>query len=281
MTKLFDSFCSFGNRAGFKFPRLGDVKTVTELVKEMEHFGIGKALVMPPPPKSYHAGNQDHLYNDLVKENNIFLRLPLLPKHGKSFSGYPELELDRNYLIDNKIKAVSLHPLRDKFPLSDWVLGDLLKELNKMKMVTVLNIAEISPHTYSPFADRMVDLVGGNNNAGNYYWDKVHELACKYPDIPFVLARLTGDSGRYRTMINQILEKHDNIYIELSHNHCLDAIEDLVSGDKIEKILFGTNLPIQDPGQAVAQLNYADISQKDRERIGSGNLERIIGEEEI
>ena len=82
-------------------------------------------------------------------------------------------------------------------------------------------------------------------------------------------------------MVNQLLSRHKNIYLELSQYHYLDAIEDLVSTHGPEQLLFGTNLPKQDPGQSIAQLNYADISQNDKELIAGKNLENLIKQEEI
>ena len=63
--------------------------------------------------------------------------------------------------------------------------------------------------------------------------------------------------------------------------HCFNAIEEFVELYGAEKLLFGTGLSIQDPGQAIAQLNYSQISVNDKELIGYKNLERILGQEDL
>ena len=60
-----------------------------------------------------------------------------------------------------------------------------------------------------------------------------------------------------------------------------NAIEEFVELYGAEKLLFGTGLSIQDPGQAIAQLNYSQISVNDKELIGYKNLERILGQEDL
>jgi len=181
----------------------------------------------------------------------------------------------------NKVRAVSLHPLDDMYPLSDWVVGDLFKRLGGLRMITLLHLGARGMHGYTGMGERMVDLLGGNYRSEGVYWDKVHELASKYPDVPLVLARLTGDGGRYRKMRQELLERHENIYIEYSCIHYLDAIEELVERHGPERVLFGSGIPFQDPGQAIAQLTYANISPRERELIAHGNLERLVKEEEF
>jgi len=53
----------------------------------------------------------------------------------------------------------------------------------------------------------------------------------------------------------------DNIYVELSNYHCLNSVEDMVKSHGADRFLFGTFMPFQDPGQAIAQLAYAEVSR--------------------
>ena len=41
--------------------------------------------------------------------------------------------------------------------------------------------------------------------------------------------------------------------------------------------MFGTGAPFCDAGTAVAALSYADITQKEKEAIAGGNIEKLTG----
>lgn len=216
---------------------------------------------------------QGEIWNEIKDQDRLYECRRVLPQQHKG--------IDCEALKNNKIRAISLHPLDDVYPLSDWILGDLFSTLNKIKFITILRLSRYNFQTYTAVGDKTVDQLGGGNHNESLYWDKIHELAEKYSDIPLIITRMLGDGARYRYMVNQLLSRHKNIYIELSQYHYLDAIEDLVSTHGPEQLLFGTNLPKQDPGQSIAQLNYADISQNDKELIAGKNLENLIKQEEI
>mgnify|MGYP003295337219 CR=1 FL=1 len=43
-----------------------------------------------------------------------------------------------------------------------------------------------------------------------------------------------------------------------------------------QRLIFGSNLPVSDPGAAIAKVACADISYEDKIKIAHGNLEKLI-----
>jgi len=55
------------------------------------------------------------------------------------------------------------------------------------------------------------------------------------------------------------------------------GIRDFVRKYGADRLLFGTAFPDWNPGGPVLMLTQADITNKEREMIASGNIERILG----
>ena len=276
---LFDCTCSIGRPKVIKaYPRFSEINTVDHLLKEMDFYGIERALVshfgdyLPVPMSDMDANSW--LSSAISGEDRLYAAWTITPFRNLE-------EISSEAMRRNKFRAVSLFPLRDKYAFDDWVVGDLFERLNRLKLLTFIHMVSLTQETYSGMGERAVELVGGSHRGMEYWWSQVYELAKKYNDTPIVLSRLTGDGGGYQNMINIILDKLDNIYIDLSNYHCLNSIEDMVEMHGPERFLFGTWMPWQDPGQTIAQLTYAEISQRDKELIGGKNIERLLKEEKL
>ena len=244
----------------------------------MDYYDIDRALVShyvggSLAPVGDRIGNS-WLSSEIAEEDRLYAAWTLTP-----FETSNEITVDN--LRKNKVRAIRIFPLADKYALNDWVVGDLFEKLNSLKILTFIHITSVPQDPYTGIGATATELTGGRYRGMEYYWNEVYELAKKYHDIPIVLARLTGDMAAYRKMIHIILSKLDNIYIDLSNYHCLNAIEDMVQRHGSNRFLFGTWMPFQDPGQTIAQLAYAKISQSDKEMIGGKNLERLFKEEEL
>ena len=74
-----------------------------------------------------------------------------------------------------------------------------------------------------------------------------------------------------------LLRKYPNLHIELSNMQANRAVETLVEVDGAKQILFGTGLPKMSAGAARAFIDYAMISDEDKQNIAGGNLARLCG----
>jgi uncharacterized protein len=108
-------------------------------------------------------------------------------------------------------------------------------------------------------------------------WPLVYQLLEAYPSLTCVLCDI-GIWGvdRYTW---PLLESFPNVYLETS----LVALEDggmeaTVARYGAERLLFGSGFPVRYHESAILQLLHADISDEDKQKIASTNLERVLGQ---
>lgn len=100
--------------------------------------------------------------------------------------------------------------------------------------------------------------------------------ADKYPDVTFIVAHLGSWLGRaYADAIQQA--RHGNVYTDTSGSASVSnmAVEYTVERVGSDKILFGTDG--YDPGFQRGRIEYARISEEDKENILRKNAERLFG----
>ena len=73
-----------------------------------------------------------------------------------------------------------------------------------------------------------------------------------------------------------MLEKFDNLFIELSRFMGAGAVEDVVKRFGSRPLLFGTNMPQYTGTAAVGLLTYFDIDHKDKQAIAGDNLRNLF-----
>lgn len=104
--------------------------------------------------------------------------------------------------------------------------------------------------------------------------DRILPMADKYPDVTFIMAHLGG-----KAHVDAIeYAKHGNVYtdtsgIASSRNKVLEYAVERVGS---ERILFGTDTYAA--GFQRGRVDYALISQKDKENILFRNAQRLFGE---
>jgi predicted TIM-barrel fold metal-dependent hydrolase len=108
-------------------------------------------------------------------------------------------------------------------------------------------------------------------------WPAIYRLLEEYPTLTVVLCDL-GLWGQDRQSW-PLLEKYPNVYLE-SSLVSLEAggLEAAVKAWGAERILFGSGFPFHYPHAAVLDVLHADVSDRDREKIASGNLAKLLGE---
>ena len=241
----------FDVQAGFGGARPGQKDRVTAeaWLAEMDRLDIGRSLVRPAP---------EHLQRDAVRANEALLaacagtdRLVACPTVIPASGGDLPAEADQvASAVARGAGAAWIRPAYDGWSLRPWHSGPLMEALADRRLPVVC-------------LARMVDA------------DSLADLAGLYAELPFILAEVAYRSHR---VIRALLETFDNVVLSMGSNYAVHrGIEDLVGAVGAERVLFGTGFPEVEPMMAVAQLAYADISDEERQLIGSGNLERLTG----
>ena len=242
---LLDVQCGFG---GFR-PGVREIVSADDCIAEMDRLDVQRALVRITPcelDKDVRRSNE-LLYEAHRRHARLIPCPTVVPYCGDEI---PKEETQVDEALANGAGAVVLRPQDDLWLLEEWCCGKLLAALED-RAVPVLCQTSMVP---LPDAARIAE---------------------RRPALPLVI---TGINYRtYRTLW-RLLEAFDNVLLSIGLNFAMHrAIEELVKAFGPERMLFGTGWPDVEMMPAITQLMYADISNGDKQLIGSGNLERLMG----
>lgn len=245
--KYFDCNCSVGR---VSYPHLYDIPDVEGLMEEMNTAGIEEALVYHTVARDgYPPVGNSMLMEEIKNRKELHPVWVVLPHHTSEMPHPAQLLPE---MKKNNVKAVRVYPKENyhSFSISEWCSGELLGALEEERIPLIIDMETVS-------------------------WEDVYTILKNHKQLPVIAANCAYRSNRY---IYPLLEKHNNLYIELSRFMGAGAIEDVVKRFGSHRIIFGTNMPQYSGTAAVSLLTYSDIEQKDKEAIASGNLSNLLKE---
>lgn len=118
------------------------------------------------------------------------------------------------------------------------------------------------------------DMVVSYHSEPDFHMEKMIEA---YPEISFVAAH-PGEKPRVEQHIED-MKKYENLYLDLSGTglHRFGVVKYLIDRVGADRILFGTDYPICNPGMYVAAVRMEEISEQEREKIFHENAEKLLG----
>lgn len=159
------------------------------------------------------------------------------------------------------------------------------KEIDKAYERGVKLIGELVPHTYGwKCADKgFYEIVAHAKNKIPLFsihttWNTGIEAAVEAnKDVTFVLAH-PGETDSVLHHI-ELMKKCENVYLDISGTGIFrfGMLSKLVYEVGAERILFGTDYPVCNPGVYVGGVLAEKISDSAKELIFSGNAKRLLG----
>ena len=244
MMDLFDAHAGFGGaNSGHPW-----VPTAEELLGHMGRLSIARALVrtdFEDMDGNVPLSNR-LLYETCAQHDSLTPCPTLLPA---AIGDVPSEEEQIGDLIANDSGAATLRPGQDSWSTAEWCAGKLFGMLE----------------------ERRVPVLCRHSSFG---FEATAELAARYPELPLVVFQ-TAYAPR---MLVPLMTAFKNVYLAFgshySGHRAIEAMTELVGP---ERLLFGTGFPHADLMPAITMLTYAEIGDADRQLIGSGNLDRLIG----
>ena len=87
-----------------------------------------------------------------------------------------------------------------------------------------------------------------------------------------------GVGFRSQRMLVSLMKAFDNVYLAIGSLYGVHlGVESVAAHVGAERLLFGTGFPYAEPMASITMLAYSDLSDTDRQLVGSGNLDRLIG----
>lgn len=234
-------------------PTCDPMPTAEALLAEMQRAGIKRALV-------WHIAQYDaspQLGNRLLSEAiaphpELVGCWTILPHHTRELP-LPEEFFQR--MREAGIGAIRIFPDKHRFRADGITLGAWLEQMVTRRVPLFLSIRR------------------GTS------WDDVYRLLADFPHLVCVICDhgIWGDDRHFRPL----LERYPNTYVDLSQYHLDGGIESLVADYGAQRILFGSGFPESYFGGMMLALRHAQIPDDAKAAIASGNLERILAEEEL
>lgn len=239
MLTFFDCNCVLGRLTGVGLA----LRNASDLLREMSRHNITRALV-------FHAPYGPTYENELLLES-LAGQAALFPA---ALAAPWETSRERltgrtREILESKACAIRVFAAAEHFDFSASYLGEVMAITAGRRLPVMID----------------ADQLGG--------FGALAQMLQAYPTIPFILTKVGCGNNRH---VYEMLDRHPNLHVETSLFRAFQGLEDLVGRFGAGRILFGSYMPLFDPGAAVTRLLYSDLSRTDRERIAFGNLESML-----
>ena len=110
-------------------------------------------------------------------------------------------------------------------------------------------------------------------------WEEIFGIMKEFPALTAIVTNygLWGSDG----YVYPLAKAYENLYFDTSDFQETSGIEAFVNRFGSDKLLFGTNFPMDNMGGPMATLLGANIPLEDKEKIAYGNIERLLGERKL
>ena len=218
-----------------------------ELLREMARCNIHAAVTenQVSTHYAYRPGNRDLIAQ--CKENSRLLPLALCPPTYKweQREGVDYLP----YLCD-QVSGIVLRPRTCAFSLDPRIMEDFAGILVEKKRPLVIPTAELESFIH------------------------LANLLEAFPELPVVMTSL---SWGYNRMLFPLLERHANLHFDMSDDHLNDLLPFTKRHFGLDRLLFGSGYPGRGMGTLKALIEYADVSEDDKNLVAHGNACRLFG----
>ncbi|MBP1993685.1 hypothetical protein [Paenibacillus eucommiae] len=261
LTELIESYR--GNKAKYRFFDLncwsastgeGQLTPLTGLevlIRELGSHHIHDVLITNPQCLDYNAGvGNEQLIEQISGSASVYgaiIWAPELAASRQHIAGY----LDR--MIAHNIAAVRMFPKKLNYSLQKWQVGDVLLEMEARRLPLILWHMEAS-------------------------WETVHDICTQYPKLPVIIEGNDQKLLYHNRYFIRLLEMCPNLYIETHNLIQHGGVEYLVNDRAIDRLIFGSYFPYNDPNSAMMMITEADIPEEAKFNIAGGHLRRLIGQ---
>jgi predicted TIM-barrel fold metal-dependent hydrolase len=145
-------------------------------------------------------------------------------------------------------KAVRLFPNLHSYSLSDWCAGEMLDAFEASRVPVFIE-------------------------TGQANYEVIASVLKSHPKLRLTVVQTSYRGDRY---LYPLFEKCEQLSIESSSYVVTGGIEGVCERFGASRVVFGTGMPFFEPGNAVALITYAQIPDKDKQAVASGNLERLL-----
>ena len=225
------------------------VETGNDLLTALNGAGVQKALAWHVAQRDAHPADGNALLSKTIAGSETLAGCwTILPPQTD------EVITDTFFddMKRHRIAALRAFPEQHRYLLRRVVFGSFLDEVAARRIPLLLSLA-------------------GENRA----WPMIYDLLDEYPALSVILCDIgIWGADRYTW---PLLASYPNVCVEASQLALEDGgMEAMVERFGADRIVFGSGFPERYPESAVLQLLHAGISDDDKAKIASLNLDRLI-----
>jgi len=163
----------------------------------------------------------------------------------------------------NKVRIFRVFPKRQIFYINDYYMKKIFKLLSQKRFPLMLDLKQL-------------DITG------NKYFDidVLEQILDENKNMPLIL-ETSIKQCMFSRLYFPLLERFENLYIEISGLILYDQIEHYVERYGSKRLVFGSNFPNLPIEINTNRIILADLSESDKKNIAFNNLNEIIGGIEI
>ena len=243
--KYFELFASVGRKSS---PDKNFPYTVESLLEDMKDARIHGAAIMSNTAEDYSFifGNREAV--SAAKAEQRLVSIAAVPPTAILESGDPAY-YDR--LLDEGVRAFAVLPKAFHTSLHPKSMRAVAEALMSR--------------------GRPLIVVGTDSEAR---FEQAARLAEEYPDLPIIMQGTHWSSGR---LFWEAMERCENLYFEISSNQINGVLKTVREHFGAERALYSSAWPKKSMGAMKAMIEYADISESDKDLIAHGNACRLLG----
>ena len=252
--RYFDANCTLG-----RYNYWNGLEPITpgDLLSVMDHYGIHEALVVDSLARENHpVDGNERILNVVSGHPRLHPAWSALPPRSREMPPPAEFVAE---MAEQGVRALFLYPQQYGFSLDDWCIDALLGPLAERRVPVF-----ICPN----------QLIGAPEGSDQTDWASLVRLCRAFPELPVVATE--GRVLRSQRAMYQALQACPNLHVDLSALWHHRVVEFICRESGSQRLLFGSGLPIRDPGAVLGQLNFSEISPDDLAAVAGGNLRRLL-----
>lgn len=230
--------------------------TVAGLLERMDVSGIDRSVVLSIATSAHQEPSISRFAVSLLKNERL---IPF----GSVFPGSDTWEQTLDFLAENGIRGIKLHPEYQHFDLDSDAACAIYEKCGKLGLL-------VSFHSGHDAAFTTPIHTGP---------DRINRVCALFPQTTFIAAHFGGYDLWTETA--QKLAFHENLYLDTAMTRTAakadpDDLRHLADKMGVEHLLLGSDSPWEDPAESVCGVRELGLSESDTQKILSGNALRLL-----
>lgn len=234
--------------------------TKEELLAELDHYHLNEAVVTHALARDYSTEYGNSLLQQELKGEDRLYGCWVLPVHPHPDDMPVEQMVDE--MLNAGVRIARVYP-PNRIPLTvtPWLGYETFRILESHRVPLLLTDSDMGAWP--------------DQGKIGYTTEMVYDICKTFSNLPVIIVRFN-----YQLILaaHAMLKEFDNLYLEISNYTTHRGVELVVNEFGSHRLIYGSGLPMQNPGASLAILRYAGITDEQKRDIAGDNLRRLMSE---